>query len=213
MSASADSRVHATILTVFMRLPGVHPSEKESCMLQQIPGFRFLMVIDEAPSPAPGAPSTPTPGFSRGVYHLDGQDQNLTIVTPSGASKRQLHRLIHLVLEICVGLKPETKLASVELGRSARVHIMSQLRKRCTHGTGEQVTMVHLDSLHLRPHHSEELLEVFGTCTMASARGGGQASVRAQPAALGRSVHAFTATLSPQPQSMSGWALLSFRVF
>lgn len=182
-------------------------------MLQQIPGFRFLMVIDEAPMPAPGASSTPTPSISGGVCHLDGQAQNLTIVTPSGASKRQLHRLIHLSLEICVGLKPETKLASLELGRSARVHIMSQLRKRHPKHASEQVTMVHLDSLHLRPHHSEELLEVFGTCTMAITAGAAAAGLKAQSAALGRSVHAFTATLSPRPHSIVGWALLSFRVF
>lgn len=208
-------------------------------MLQEIPGFRFLMALEEAPRPLVGPSTTALPSNGSGVCHLDGQVQNLSILTPSGASKRQLHRLIHLALEICVGLKPESKLSTVELGRSARVHIMSQVRKHsaATHSAAtptaatrtaarhristasKQVTMVHLDSVHIRPHHSEEIIEVFGTCTMAHSRStasiknSSEAGSCASAAAQARSVHAFTATLSPRPQNLSGWALLSFRVF
>lgn len=208
-------------------------------MLQEIPGFRFLMALEEAPGPLVGPSTAALPNNGSGVCHLDGQVQNLSILTPSGASKRQLHRLIHLALEICVGLKPESKLSTVELGRSARVHIMSQVRKHSAakhsaatptaatrtaarHQTStprKQVTMVHLDSVHIRPHHSEEIIEVFGTCTMAHSRSTAgiknspEAGSCASAAAQARSVHAFTATLSPRPQNLSGWALLSFRVF
>lgn len=208
-------------------------------MLQEIPGFRFLMALEEAPRPLVGPSTAALPSNGSGVCHLDGQVQNLSILTPSGASKRQLHRLIHLALEICVGLKPESKLSTVELGRSARVHIMSQVRKHsaATHSAAtptaatrtasrhriptasKQVTMVHLDSVHIRPHHSEEIIEVFGTCTMAHSRStagiknSSEAGSCASAASQARSVHAFTATLSPRPQNLSGWALLSFRVF
>lgn len=208
-------------------------------MLQEIPGFRFLMALEEAPGPLVGPSTAALPNNGSGVCHLDGQVQNLSILTPSGASKRQLHRLIHLALEICVGLKPESKLSTVELGRSARVHIMSQVRKHSAakhsaatptaatrtaarHQTStprKRVTMVHLDSVHIRPHHSEEIIEVFGTCTMAHSRSTAgiknspEAGSCASAAAQARSVHAFTATLSPRPQNLSGWALLSFRVF
>lgn len=203
-------------------------------MLQEIPGFRFLMALEEAPRPLVGPSTAALPSNGSGVCHLDGQVQNLSILTPSGASKRQLHRLIHLALEICVGLKPESKLSTVELGRSARVHIMSQVRKHSaatptaatrtasrhrTSSASKQVTMVHLDSVHIRPHHSEEIIEVFGTCTMAHSRStagiknSSEAGSCASAAAQARSVHAFTATLSPRPQNLSGWALLSFRVF
>lgn len=208
-------------------------------MLQEIPGFRFLMALEEAPRPLVGPSTAALPSNGSGVCHLDGQVQNLSILTPSGASKRQLHRLIHLALEICVGLKPESKLSTVELGRSARVHIMSQVRKHsaATHSAAtptaatrtasrhristasKQVTMVHLDSVHIRPHHSEEIIEVFGTCTMAHSgstagtKNSSEAGSCASAAAQARSVHAFTATLSPRPQNLSGWALLSFRVF
>lgn len=208
-------------------------------MLQEIPGFRFLMALEEAPRPLVGPSTAALPSNGSGVCHLDGQVQNLSILTPSGASKRQLHRLIHLALEICVGLKPESKLSTVELGRSARVHIMSQVRKHSVakHSAAtptaatrtasrhristasKQVTMVHLDSVHIRPHHSEEIIEVFGTCTMAHSRStagiknSSEAGGCASAAAQARSVHAFTATLSPRPQNLSGWALLSFRVF
>lgn len=208
-------------------------------MLQEIPGFRFLMALEEAPRPLVGPSTAARPSNGSGVCHLDGQVQNLSILTPSGASKRQLHRLIHLALEICVGLKPESKLSTVELGRSARVHIMSQVRKHSAakHSAAtptaatrtasrhristasKQVTMVHLDSVHIRPHHSEEIIEVFGTCTMAHSRStasiknSSEAGSCASAASQARSVHAFTATLSPRPQNLSGWALLSFRVF
>lgn len=208
-------------------------------MLQEIPGFRFLMALEEAPRPLVGPSTAALPSNGSGVCHLDGQVQNLSILTPSGASKRQLHRLIHLALEICVGLKPESKLSTVELGRSARVHIMSQVRKHSaakhsavtpTAATrtasrdrrstaSKQVTMVHLDSVHIRPHHSEEIIEVFGTCTMSHSRStagiknSSEAGSCASAASQARSVHAFTATLSPRPQNLSGWALLSFRVF